>query len=88
MKINLPFHLHKQQPEQRPDEREAVRKSYAQLLDRLGDIRSRFDMAVEEDVIDALIYEENAVLCRLAQLYKQARAEGITLEHYEQIKPR
>lgn len=56
------------------------------LVERLSDIRAAFDMAQDDDTIDALIYEENAVLCRLAALYKQARAEGISLEIYERRK--
>jgi hypothetical protein len=40
-------------------------------------------MATDDELIDALIYEENAVLSRLALLYKQAKEQGITLEVYE-----
>lgn len=59
---------------------------YTYLLERLGDIRSNFDFVTDEDEIDSLIYEENAVLAKLAALYKQARAEGIALEIFEQKK--
>lgn len=61
----------------------AYERRSARLVERLADIRGAFNMVQDDDTIDALIYEENAVLCRLAALYKQARAEGITLEIYE-----
>ena len=56
------------------------------LTEQLESVRSRFDYAVEPQQIDALIYEENAILCRLSALYKEARAEGLRLEIYENKK--
>ena len=58
-------------------------QEYSELTQRLAEIRTNFDFATEPDVIDALIYEENSTLSRLAQLYKEARAEGVSLEVYE-----
>ncbi len=65
------------------DRRRQFERRCTRLVERLSDIRAAFDMAHDDDTTDALIYEENAVLCRLTALYKQARAEGITLEIYE-----
>lgn len=65
------------------EEKESLALRYAQLTDRLEQIRAGFDYAVDDSAIDALIYEENAVLCRLSALYKQAREEGVSLEIYE-----
>lgn len=56
------------------------RKEYGELMDRLETIRANYDNVSEEAVIDALIYEENAVLCRLSALYRRARETGIHLE--------
>ena len=63
--------------------REFYERSCSRLTEQLENIRSNFDMAEDADSIDALIYEENAVLCRLDSLYKQARSEGIALEPHE-----
>lgn len=58
----------------------SFRREYAELTDRLETIRTNFDNVSDESVIDALIYEENAVLCRLSALYRKARESGIRLE--------
>lgn len=58
----------------------SFRREYAELTDRLETIRTNFDNVSDESVIDALIYEENAVLCRLSALYRKARENGIRLE--------
>lgn len=86
MKLQLPniFPLKNKAPES--DKRTELEKRCSELTSRLTDIRACFDMAEDSDTIDALIYEENAVLCHLAQLYRQAREEGISLEHYEREK--
>ena len=57
-------------------------ENYSSLVERLENIRAGFDMAVDDETIEALIYEENAVLARLSRLYKDARASGIRLEPY------
>lgn len=69
-----------------PDKRGEFERRCSELTNRLEDIRACFDMAEDNDAIDALIYEENAVLSRLALLYRQAREEGISLEHFEREK--
>ena len=56
------------------------------LTERLADIRCNFDAVTDPPEIDALIFEENAVLCRLEQLYREARTEGISVEIYERRK--
>ncbi|MBQ8171302.1 MAG: DUF2508 family protein [Oscillospiraceae bacterium] len=56
---------------------------YTELTERLQQIRDNFDFVTDHDSIDALIYEENAVLSRLAYLYKQAKLSGTSLEIYE-----
>ncbi len=58
-------------------------RQYTELTEQLATIRANYDMVTDESTIDALIYEENAVLSKLSGLYKQARAQGITLEFYE-----
>ena len=63
--------------------REFFERSCSGLTEQLNNIRANFDMATDESAIDAIIYEENAVLCRLDSLYRQARSEGITLNIHE-----
>lgn len=66
--------------------RKMFARECGELTERLADIRANFDNVTDTASIDALIYEENAVLCRLEQLYREARAEGITVELHERIK--
>lgn len=68
---------------QQPSQRTKLAQEYAELTDRLAAIRANFDFAESEYAIDALIYEENAVLARLSALYKQARDSGMKFELYE-----
>lgn len=62
-----------------PDERRSqeLLREYEELTQRLEQIRSFFDLAQEDSDIDALIYEENAVQCRLSALYQRAREMGV-----------
>lgn len=66
--------------------KKAFARECGELTERLADIRANFDNVTDAASIDALIYEENAVLCRLEQLYHEARAEGITVELHERVK--
>ena len=49
----------------------AFKREYDDLKDRLDSIRANYDNVSDEPSIDALIYEENAVLCRLSALYRR-----------------
>ena len=64
----------------------ALKTTYTELIGRLNDIRTLFDYATDSEIIDALIFEENAVLSRLEGLYKEARSEGLSLEAYDTRK--
>ncbi len=69
------------------DKREKLlEETYTELLQQLEDVRAMFDFATDNSMIDALIYEENALLCRLEKIYKDARDEGISLRTYENRK--
>ena len=67
-------------------QRETLVKNYAQLIGRLREIRSNYDFVSEKAAIDALIYEENAVLSKLEALFSDAKERGINLEYYEFAK--
>jgi len=66
--------------------RKAIAAQCTALTKRLADIRANFDAVTDPSAIDALIFEENAVLCQMEQLYREARAEGITVELHERQK--
>ncbi len=73
----------------RSDEKDSRRGYFerraTELTERLAEIRSLFDFAEDEPIIEALIYEEKSVLCLMESLYKEARAEGISLELHERL---
>ena len=60
-----------------------LRNEYSELLNRLSEIRLNFNFTDNPSQIDALIYEENAVLCRLKELYRSAKSSGMKLEAFE-----
>ncbi len=64
-------------------EREELSKRISYLTERLGDVRITFDLVTDERTIDALIYEENALLCRIEALHREARERGISVQPYE-----
>ncbi len=68
-----------------PDERRKreLLEEYSMLTDKLEQIRTNYDYVSEDAEIDALIYEENAVLCRLSALYRRARERGIHVDFPE-----
>lgn len=68
------------------EQREVVRKEYSKLLEKLSDIRRNFDFAEEEACVDALIFEENAVVKRLEKLLREAKESGLSIEFYEIAK--
>ena len=60
-----------------------LKKEYNELLNRLSDIRRNFNFTDNPSAIDALIYEENAALCRLHELFSEAKKNNVTLEMFE-----
>ena len=63
-------------------------RRYSELLERLDNVRRTFDFVSDEQAIEAAIYEENAVIRLLEQLYRDAREKGISLEIHERGKNR
>lgn len=68
------------------ERREAVRKEYSELLEKLSYIRRNFYFAEDEACVDALIFEENAVVKRLEKLLCEAKESGLSIEFYEIAK--
>lgn len=56
---------------------------YIRLTERLEQIRANYDFVSEDSEIDALIYEENAVLCRLSALLQKAKETGVHIEFHD-----
>ncbi|MGN0682524.1 MAG: hypothetical protein ACI4JY_02505 [Oscillospiraceae bacterium] len=66
------------------DRLEMMKEAYSELVSRLCDIRTMFNFTADSDMIEALIYEEKSVLCKLAFLSKAARAEGLDVAAIEE----
>ena len=56
-------------------------QEYSRLTDRLEQIRTTYDFVSEDAEIDALIFEENAVLRRMAALLQRARDMGVHVDY-------
>lgn len=54
-----------------------------ELTERLCDVRANFDIVTDEQAIDALIYEENALLCRIEALHREARERGVKVQPFQ-----
>ncbi|MCH5206018.1 MAG: hypothetical protein J1F09_03630 [Oscillospiraceae bacterium] len=78
--------LSKKPAKSKDPRREIFEKRCTELTERLQEIRSAFNSVSDEQAIEAMIYEENAVICLLELLYREARAEGITLQVHERRK--
>jgi len=72
--------LMKRRPTAEESRARPFKREYDELMDRLECIRINYDNVSADSDIDALIFEENAVLCRLSALYRRARESGIRLE--------
>lgn len=68
--------------------REFYIKRCNELTRQLNDIRTNYDFVNDPQYIDALIFAENSVSCQLAQLYKDARGEGISIQFHERSETR
>lgn len=66
--------------------REFYKQRCAELTEQLKDIRTNYDFVSDPQSIDAFIFAENSVTCQLEQLYREARAEGITIQLHERLK--
>lgn len=64
-------------------ERDDIAKRISQLTDQLDDVRANFDFVTDERAIDALIYEENALICRIESLHREARERRIHVQPHE-----
>ena len=65
------------------NERDDLAKRIGALTEQLEDVRANFDFVTDERAIDALIYEENALICRIESLHREARERGINVQPFE-----
>ncbi|MDE6733407.1 MAG: DUF2508 family protein [Oscillospiraceae bacterium] len=61
-----------------------ISRRITELTEQLADVRTNFDFVTDERAIDALIYEENALLCKIESLNREARERGIRIEPFNQ----
>lgn len=78
--------LSPKKPSAESERREFYKKRCTELTEQLNDIRTNYDFVSDPQSIDALIFAEKSITCQLDQLYKDARAEGITIRLYERLK--
>lgn len=64
-------------------ERDDIAKRINQLTEQLEDVRANFNIVTDERAIDALIYEENALICRIESLHREARENRIRVQPHE-----
>lgn len=57
-------------------------QEYNELTNRLEECRANFNFVTDADAIDALIFEENSILARMAALSKEARSSGYRVEPF------
>ena len=65
------------------NERDDLAKRIGALTEQLQDVRANFDIVTDERAIDALIYEENALICRIESLHREARERGLSVQPFE-----
>lgn len=65
------------------NERDDIAQRIGTLTEQLENIRANFDLVTDERTIDALIYEENAIICRIESLHHEARERGISVQPFE-----
>ena len=64
-------------------EREDIARRINTLTEQLADVHVNVGFVTDERLIDALIYEENALLCRIESVHREARERGVTIQPYE-----
>lgn len=65
-------------------QRLALTAEYTELSQRLAQCRINFDLVTEQEAIDALIFEENAILAKMAAVTREAKERGFYAEIHEQ----
>lgn len=64
---------------------ETLVRQLNELTERLDDIRANYGFVESEQAIESLIYEENAILCRLDALIREARENGVSVQLFERL---
>lgn len=67
----------KQKPVIVKSDKEKICIEISMLEQKLQNVRSCFELTVDNDIIEALIYEENSIISRLSQLRKLAKEKNI-----------
>lgn len=55
------------------------------ILEKIQNVRSRFDFETENDMIESLIFEEKALLSRYRHLLLSAKNKGICCSHLNNL---
>ncbi|MCL2109307.1 MAG: DUF2508 family protein [Oscillospiraceae bacterium] len=62
---------------------EELREEMAELSAKMQKYEQQFNMTDNEDLIEALIYEQKAMQSRFSHLVKQAREVGLEIDFFD-----
>lgn len=66
-------------------EKSALVEEIAAISDLIAGNEQRFNMATDEQLIEAMIYEQRALQSRYAYLLKLAKEKGIKIEYIDRL---
>lgn len=66
-------------------EKSALVEEIAAISDLIANNEQRFNMATDEQLIEAMIYEQRALQSRYAYLLKLAKENGIKIEYIDRL---
>ncbi len=67
-----------------PKAERTIARELSQIAARLRENQRIFDMTGDDDLLDALIYEQNALLARYRYLFKLARSQSVPEDDKEE----
>ncbi|WP_040198280.1 DUF2508 family protein [Candidatus Soleaferrea massiliensis] len=70
--------------QEKKEERELIAE-LGILKKRIEEVDTRFDLEVDDDLIDACIYEKNSLMARYRHLLKYAKEQGFTCHPCRQM---
>lgn len=66
-------------------EKNALVEEIAAISDLIANNEQRFNMATDEQLIEAMIYEQRSLQSRYAYLLKLAKENGIKIEYIDRL---
>lgn len=66
-------------------EKNELIEEIANLIELMASNEQRFNMATDEEMIEAMIYEQRSLQSRYAYLLKTAKEKGIRIEYIDRL---